>query len=387
MTLEQYLELKQFAPYHSAGRISTNLIATELAKTPQHVRRLLKRLPMLPVKRIAWNKLTPEIRQYVVQTKTGHRNYNCQWISELASDQFERNVSQSSVWRILDQNDLLHTPAPMRKVRSRFEAQECGDLIQMDTTWGYWWNGKRLCLVLLLDDYSRYILHARFVLSDSADANMQMIRETVGKYGIFKLLYTDNASFFKVIRHNRSWYQTHSQETYETEITRACREVGIVHLTHRPYEPQGKGKIERLFRFIQERLIEDIATDESQIPFYVLEKKLARFVEWYNNHHINRTIKTTPKERFNQSKFTPLPADKCLDDIFCLKDTRTVDKCNEFSYMGERYTIPKGHNLCGWKVNLHILPKRSIRVWHTDRLIATLEMKQRVKQNINNQEQ
>ena len=65
----------------------------------------------------------------------------------------------------------------------------------MDTSWGYWWGGKKLCLILLLDDHSRYILHARFVESDTAEANMRMIKEVVQQYGVFKVLYTDNASF------------------------------------------------------------------------------------------------------------------------------------------------------------------------------------------------
>lgn len=381
MTFEQYEDLQNLAHYHKAGKMSTGFIAKELKKTPQHVRRLLKKLDEPLKKRFAWNRITPEIRQFVIEAKKDKPKLNCQWISEIASDRFERKVSQSSVWRILNKANLLITPAPQRKVRSRFEAEKSGDLIQMDTTWGYWWHGKRLCLILLLDDYSRYILHAKFVFHDSMESNMNMIRETVEKYGTFKLLYTDNASFFKVIRHGNSSYQYHAQEEYESKITRACRELGIVHITHKPYEPQGKGKVERLFRFIQERLIEDIADDPSYIPLYVLQKKLDQFVNWYNEKHVNRTTHKAPKERFNPSEFTPLSGDKCLDDIFCIKDSRIVDKCNEFSYQGQNYAIPKDRNMTGFRVHLHILPERSMRVWHMDELICTLEVKRKLSKN------
>ncbi len=381
MTFEQHGDLQNFAQYHQEGKISTNFIAKELNKTPQHVRRLLKQLPRPPNKRFAWNRIDPEVKQFIVDLKKSKASFNCQWISEIASDKYERKISQSSVWRILNKENLLICPAPQRKVRSRFEAEKPGDLVQMDTTWGYWRNGKRLCLILLLDDYSRYILHAKFTLHDSAEANMNMIRETVEKYGVFKLLYTDNASFFKVIRHAKSYYQHHSQEEYESNITKSCRELGITHITHKPYEPQGKGKIERLFRFIQGRLIEDIADDPSHIPMHVLQKKLNQFVDWYNEKHVNRTTHKTPKERFDPNGFTPLPVEKCLDDIFCIKDTRVVDKCNEFSYQGQIYIIPNGKNMTGYRVDLHILPERSIRVWHMDELICTLEIKRKTLKN------
>lgn len=381
MTFEQYVELQSFANWHKAGKMSTDFIAGELKKTPQHVRRLFKKLDEPPKKRFAWNKISEEVRVFVIGLKKEKSHYNCQWISELAGDKFEKKISQSSVYRILDKASLLDTPAPQRKVRSRFEAEKSGDLVQMDTTWGYWWWGRKLCLILLLDDYSRYILNAKFVLHDSMEANMNMIRETVEKYGTFKLLYTDNASFFKAIRHGNSSYQHHCQEEYEGKITKACREIGIVHVTHKPYEPQGKGKIERLFRFIQERFIEDQIVNEMGMPLYAAQKKLDRFVNWYNEHHVNRTTKKTPKERFNPSEFTPLPVDKCLDDIFCIKDTRIVDKCNEFSYQGVTYTIPKDRNMTGYRVHLHILPERSMRIWHMDELICTLEVKRKLSKN------
>lgn len=381
MTFEQYADLQHFAHYHQIGKMSTGFIAKELRKTPQHIRRLLKQLSLPPKKRFAWNKVSPEVRQFVIEKKKEKANYNCQWISEVASDEFEQPISQSSVWRILDKESLLNCPAPQRKVRSRFEVEKSGDLVQMDTTWGYWWGGKKLCLILLLDDHSRYILHAKFVLHDTAEANMNMIRETVEKYGTFKLLYTDNASFFKAIRHGQSYHQNHSQEEYESNITKSCRELGIVHITHKPYQPQGKGKIERLFRFIQGRLIEDIADDPGHIPFYVLQKKLDHFVNWYNEHHVNRTTHETPRERFDPSGFLPLPVDKCLDDIFCIKDTRLVDKCNEFSYQGQTYIIPKEKNMTGYRVHLHVLPERSIRIWHMDELVCTLDIKRKLSKN------
>ena len=257
------------------------------------------------VTRQPWNRIPEEVSQYVIDLKREYSNYNCQWLSELTSDHFGNSLSRSSVWRILQRQGLLDRPRVNPVPRQRCEAKQSGDLLQMDTTWGFWLKGERLCLILLLDDYSRYIVSAEFFWEDSAWNNMSMIRSVVEDYGTFRVLYTDNASFFKVIRHNRSIYQNHRQSEYETEITRACRDIGITHLTHKPFQPQGKGKIERLFRFIQERVVSQFER-EKVTDLDDANTLLWDWVDWYHEKHVNRTTGQVPKKRFDPQGFKPL---------------------------------------------------------------------------------
>ena len=71
------------------------------------------------------------------------------------------------------------------------------------------------------------------------------------------------------------------------------RELSIPFFSHKPYEPQGKGKIERLFRFIQERFIpEHTAKTLDELNF-----EFAGWVKWYNENHRVRTTGKIPKER------------------------------------------------------------------------------------------
>jgi len=324
--------------------------------------------------RTAWNRISNQVRQQVIAIKQENPNHNCQWISELVSDQLGQNISRPSIWRILRKANLLVDSSLVRINRKRFEADKCGDLVQMDTTWGYWLNGERLCLILLLDDYSRYILAAEFFYEDSAYNNMLMIKDVVRHHGVFKVLYTDNASFFKYISHQNSPYSSFKQAEYETEITRACRAIGITHITHKPYQPQSKGKIERLFRFVQERLISQF-TKQKIDNLDKANLLLWRFVNWYNTKHINRMTGSTPKKRFDPKGFMPLNGEvNLLEDVFCFKDTRKVDSCNQFSYQGKIYTIPKEHCMIAYRITLHIHPNRCIRIWHNDQFICELLM-------------
>lgn len=369
MTKEQVQTLNHLAPLHHTKVLPVQYLATLFPYSPRHLRRLLHQPMTSRQSRLPWNRLSDDIRRFVLDLKQEQPNLNCQWISELVSDRFERLVSRSSVWRILERAGVLKQHPAVPTIRKRFEATQCGDIVQLDTTWGYWLGGERLCLILLLDDYSRYILAAEFFWEDSAYNNMTMIRDVVQDYGVFRLLYTDNASFFKAIRHNRSAYQQHRQGEYESEITRACREAGITHITHRPYQPQGKGKIERLFRFLQERLVSQL---KAGMDLEQANLKLWEWVDWYNLEHVNRTTGTTPKKRFDPAGFTPLSGEIHLDDVFCFQDSRKVDKCNQFSYEGMTYTIPEKHCLVACRIILHVHPFRRLRVWSDGMFIVEL---------------
>jgi putative transposase len=367
MTEQQCAYLAQLKPLYMSGKLTSAALADNVGLSRRSAQRYLHTVPS--THRPAWNRLPESVVECIKAVNTEHPEYNCQWIAELASDQLECSVSRSSVYRILARDRALPKSSPKRMVRSRFEAEYSGDLVQMDTTWGYWWRGQRLCLILLLDDHSRYILHAELTESDTAAANMRIIKETVTRYGAFRVLYTDNASFFKPIRHGDGVSRKYFKESYESAITVACREMGILHLTHKPFEPQAKGKIERIFRFIQERFVSTITDDMSLAE---INDAFSKWSTWYNEYHVNRTTRCVPKKRFDPCKFQPLSGEKHLDDIFCWKYTRKVDSCNQFSFEGVVYSIPKEYCMVAFKVTLHVTPHTKIRVWHSDHFICEL---------------
>jgi hypothetical protein len=193
MTQEQLRQFELVAPLVETGKLPVAIAARMLTISTRQLERYLQGQGVTTKK--AWNRINEDMRQEITVLKQENPNFNCQWISELISDRHEQSVSQSSVWRILKKANLLNTFVDTPIVRSRFEAKGSGDIIQLDTSWGYWINDERLNLILLLDDHSRYIVAAEFFWEDSAYNNMQMIRDVVEDYGTFRLLYTDNASF------------------------------------------------------------------------------------------------------------------------------------------------------------------------------------------------
>src|SRR5258708_29088819 len=164
MTQEQKLTFTNLKPLREKALISTALLAAHCGIGIRQTQRLLA--GRLPTRRTAWNRISEEMKNHICELKMEQQDLNAQWISELVSDRFERPVARSSVYRTIDETGLWASKPVQRTPRSRFEATGCGDLVQMDTSWGYWLRGRKIFLILLLDDYSRYILHACFVEHD-----------------------------------------------------------------------------------------------------------------------------------------------------------------------------------------------------------------------------
>lgn len=126
------------------------------------------------------------------------------FIAELLDELYEIKVHPTTVRNILIKAGKYTCSRERRRPAIHFEAKSFGEIYQMDSTSGAWLEGYRqVTLVLILDDFSRTILAARLFDSDST-YNMLVIREAAQEYELFNLLYVDNDSKFKVIRHGNS---------------------------------------------------------------------------------------------------------------------------------------------------------------------------------------
>ena len=342
------------------------------------------------------NKVPYSIREKVIFLKKEGMHRSCQHIVEilpgiLSKEEkgwFNRwgkthyHLSHQTVRNILIEGGIYKNVYDKTEPATRFEMKNFGELVQMDTSsysglCGY----KRVYLILIVDDYSRMILAGRFFLSDSVWNNMLVLREAIERYGVFKMLYTDNSSLFTYIRHtDHSWkvyggemrcYENKTNpERVITEIEEALLKLDIPILTHYPGHPRAKGKIERKFSFIGRRFVDEIRGKAKRMSH--LNSAFQSWINWYNKSWKNRDTNCTPEERKTPSLFRSLPKDINLDDIFCLKDVRKVDKTNSFSYQGKTYTLNHENNLVGRKIELHIHPRKKIRIFSNEKFIEEL---------------
>lgn len=383
------LEKHRILTLVTEGMMSITSAANTLSLSYRHIRRLLKHfktnnrtVECLVHKRNtqAWNKVPTEVKLKVLKVQEESFTLNLCHLSDILKTNHSISMVPSTIRTILIEAGRYAPKVKRYRRRKRFEKEAFGELVQIDTSEHLWIPdlGKHY-LVLLLDDFSRFILSAFLFEADTTWNTMTTIRDAVEKYGIFEILYSDNASQFKLIRtgYSRHFEYKVDLENVQTQIHRACLELGIILLNHPVGECQAKGKIEKIFQFLQDRFV----TYLKQLKVKTLKqanKALQKWIKWYNTKHLHSITGVVPTARLTPSVCKPLPEGINLDDIFCIKEIRTVKKDNTFEFQNKTYQLTKLPPQSRWDktiIELHILPEKCIRVFHKDNFIQQFSYK------------
>ena len=177
----------------------------------------------------------------------------------------------------------------------------------------------------MCDDASGYV-YAEFHPRDTTMANMGVIKRFIEEKGVFMALYVDKASHFKTTRHGGLHYRV-ATEHKDTQIERALKELNI-ELIHAE-SPQAKGRVERLFRFFQDRLIKEMRLrgirDYEEANRFLEEE----FLPWYNRRY---TLEV-------ESAYRALAEGIDLRLVFSIRHPRRVKNDNTISYNGNIYQL------------------------------------------------
>lgn len=144
--------------------------------------------------------------------------------------------------------EAIHTWRPRRSC--------WGELVQWDTSEHDWLEGRgeKMDLIVLLDDATSRVL-GRFVRHDSTEENLRMLGRYVEQWGRPGAVYTDKAGLFRVNR-PPSREEDLAAEPARTQIGRALAELGVEWIA--AHSPQAKGRIERCFGTLQDRLVKGL---------------------------------------------------------------------------------------------------------------------------------
>lgn len=239
-------------------------------------------------------------------------------------------INLSVLYRFL-KKEKLNRPILANDRRS-FEASFPNDLWQSDVMHGPHvlvdGKQKKSYLIAILDDNSRFIVHAEFYLSESLGTFKGCFKVAISKRGLPRKLYIDNGSCYRALN---------------LEQITALLGIGIAHTP--PYTPQGRGKIEKWFRYVRESFLvtsQDITT---------LEKLNEALNDWIEDYHkkINKGTGETPLSRYQTLK-CHRPAPKNLIDYFRLIEFRTVKQDRTFRLNGVVFEAPV--SLIGLRVEL-----------------------------------
>ena len=176
----------------------------------------------------------------------------------------------------------------------------------------------RTYLLAIIDDATRLVVHGEFYADQKLPILEDGLRKGILRYGVPKNIYVDNGKIF-----TSTWLQL------------ACAKLNIRHLRTRPYNAEGKGKIERF-----NRTVESFLAELSLQKVQTLEELNHLFSAWlsegYNNKHHGALNGKTPAEVFASDdapvRFSSMEA---LADAFLHEAERTVDKTGCFKLNGK----------------------------------------------------
>jgi transposase-like protein len=200
-------------------------------------------------------KLAPALQeQCVALIAREYRDYGPTLASEALAKDHGITVSRETLRKWMMDAKVWRGRTQRVVARQWRERKACvGELVQMDTSIHDWFEGRgeQAVLIAMIDDASSRLL-IRFYPQDSTSTNMMLLMEYIRRNGRPKAIYADRASHFVTTR-QPSIDEDLAGQCAHTQIQRALGELDIEYIAAR--SPQAKGRVERLFKTLQDRLV------------------------------------------------------------------------------------------------------------------------------------
>lgn len=282
-----------------------------------------------------YNKMSMRQEALIVDLLTYKYNgFNLTHFKEMLELYEHIQISKSALHRIAKKHGLVKSP--QRRARRSFKPRPRmpreGMLIQFDGSEHVWFGDHKSDLLAAIDDATGKILAAEFFYGEKSLHSLKVIKEVVDKNGIPESFYFDQAGIYG--KQDRDW---------ESQISRAFNQLNIQLIL--ASSPQAKGRVERLFRTLQDRLIAELKfynmTTMEEANKFLKEKFIPKFNKQFG-------VKASEIETaYRLNVFGK------LDLIFCRKERRKIGVGNVFSYNSVTWLIDDKRCYRGRVVNIN----------------------------------
>ena len=215
--------------------------------------------------------ILPFERQAIINYRLDHRDEGYRRLSYMMIDENVVAVSPSTVYRVLKEAGLLSMKWRHTKAK--------GSGFQQPTQPHQHWHldisyinfkGTFVYLVVLIDGYSRYIVHSELRTSvEALDVEILMERAREKFPAVSPVLITDNGPQF-ISREFKSYLAM----------------VGMTHRRTRFYYPQSNGKVERVMQTVKN----EATRRRTALDFDELQKQISEYIEHYNTKRLHSSL-------------------------------------------------------------------------------------------------
>lgn len=315
--------------------------------------------------RLPANACDTELAARVVQLSTEkYQGFNQVFLTEMLERDEGILLSRCTVRRMLAAQGIP-APKPQRRSRHRRHrarrAQE-GAMIQMDGSDHDWLEGRGPGLTLVggIDDATSHAW-AAFRLEEDTQGYFEVLHEIATDCGLPSSVYTDRTAIALGTKRTPERVAS-GNVTYETQLTRVLNQLGITLIRAR--SPQAKGRIERLWRTLQDRLVCELRA-KGICTLEGAQRVLRNHLHFHNRNFATPALNPQPAWR-------AVPTDQPIEDIVCWTYRRTVTNANTVSVNGLQLQIELPADDPGWARRRLWVSRRLDGTWFARSLGVTV---------------
>ncbi len=325
------------------GKISIKDLAPLIGKSYRQAQRIVDRVrkkDFLGAQhgnkgKAPWNKKTNEYEAEIMHLlRTKYEGFNLTHFREMLLECENKDVKKTTLEKWARKHGLAKYPRRVRKSihKPRPRLPQEGMLVQFDGSKHPWFAGITCVLIAAIDDASGKLLYAEFFEGETSMNGLKVLKSVIERHGIPEAFYFDEAGIYGKI--DRDW---------SSQIARALENVNCRLLI--ASSAQAKGRVERLFRTLQDRLI--------AIFNFLGIDTIKRANEYLHDIYLEDF-----NRRFSVAAEDPTKA-YCpnvfgnLDLLFCHKIQRKIGVGNVFSWQGHDMVIDERSNHAHRLVNIN----------------------------------
>ena len=313
--------------------------------------------------------LSPELAETILDLSLSkYTNFNDTHFTEKLREEEGITVSRDTVRRLRRTNGIK--PKRRRRAKRHFKRRTRSPQEGMMVLWDgspHRWFGKDTspcCLMAAIDDATGRLLDAFFLPYECSFGYLKLLEHVVNQYGIPASIYQDRHSTLKRNDDNWTLEEQLAGEQDPTQVGGALQSLGITPIF--ALTPQAKGRVERLFGVLQDRLIAEMGLRN------ITEMAVANmFLAGHFIADYNRRFAIDPE--VSQPAWRKVSRNVDIKRIISFRYQAVVGNDNTVRLGGMVIDIPEGPHKRGYakaKVEVRQLLDGSWRVYYKDKLIA-----------------
>jgi len=317
----------------------------------------------------ARNKIASEkIKKVIALARGRYQGLNDTHLTEKLKEKEEINLSRPTVRGILRQAGIaaVKKRGVKRHYKRRERKAQAGALVLWDGSPHRWFGEKpgEWTLMAVIDDATGALLCGVFALQEDAQSYLICLKQMLLEKGIPLAIYMDRHGIFR--RNDDHWTveEQLAGEQTPTQVGQALRALGIEPIF--ALSPQAKGRVERLFNTLQDRLVQELRLAGISTP-----EPATAFLNGSFKADFNARFAKPAKQ--SEAAWRPVPKGLDLDRICSFLYQATVGNDNAVRLGGIILDIPAGPRRRGYakaRVEVRQLLDGRWRVYYKNQLLV-----------------